>query len=259
MNGGQHVDPLDLVAYARGALHRAPAARVREHCRTCVECGDQLAAVMLLRRRAGVRPLNRRPSRLAAAAGIAVVALGAGVLWFSGTSGSVDTAGSVGTIDVPVAATPRVDPRSDPSIMAMVTYIGRELDPGTVASADAGTAAAGRALVAGDYGRAVDLLRAAPEGVEELLGLALYFDGRADEAREVLEAVVSPPAAGFGRLPHVSRLATYLLAAAYVEIGDLEAARRFLDTWEPAANVDPDRIDRELSRIREELSAHASP
>ncbi len=83
-----HVDSVDLVGYVRGRLGSRQAARVRVHCVECVDCGDQLAAVMLLRSGLGSSaPVSsvRWGPVLAVAAGV-FLAVGAGVFaWRSPT------------------------------------------------------------------------------------------------------------------------------------------------------------------------------
>ena len=44
-----HPPSTDLVGYARGMLTSARAASIRAHCESCVACGGELGALLLLR------------------------------------------------------------------------------------------------------------------------------------------------------------------------------------------------------------------
>ena len=86
MSVGMHADPLDMVAYVRGCLSNARAVEVREHCFACRDCGDQLAAVMVLRGAAPARAsVPWYASRSVAAAAGVVLLIGAAA-WLVGRS-----------------------------------------------------------------------------------------------------------------------------------------------------------------------------
>lgn len=94
---GVHPPVQRLIAYSRGELEQRAAARVRKHATECTDCGDQLAALLLLREHMIVgideAPVDRRPVRSGRAGGgsfraglavgvIAVVGFIAGGLWW---------------------------------------------------------------------------------------------------------------------------------------------------------------------------------
>lgn len=81
---GRHPDPYDMVAYARGHLHSGAADELLEHCESCSECGNQLAAVLLLRQSRGGRAgISGRRWIAAAAAAVLAIGLGVGGYWVS--------------------------------------------------------------------------------------------------------------------------------------------------------------------------------
>ena len=100
---GRHIDPLDMVDYARGLLDRARSRDVIDHCNACEECGDQLSVVLLLRRAAHESRVAEMPRAkrfwvaLPAARRAALVAASLGV---------VVAAGFLVTRSQPVAAPP---------------------------------------------------------------------------------------------------------------------------------------------------------
>jgi len=91
---GVHPPVQRLIAYSRGELEQRDAARVRKHATECADCGDQLAALMLLREHmilgideAPVRDVASSGGGRSVAAGVAaavlalVVAVAAAVAW----------------------------------------------------------------------------------------------------------------------------------------------------------------------------------
>lgn len=82
-----HPDVVELVDYARGVLVAERARRLRDHCTACAECGDQLAALLLLQPSARHAAPGRAAKfgRVAAAVGLLAVILAG---WWIVTPGS---------------------------------------------------------------------------------------------------------------------------------------------------------------------------
>lgn len=219
---GAHPDVLEFVAFARDELDRATADRLLEHCRSCPDCGDDLAATILLtslsvRKRP---PAWRRYAPVAAAAALVLVA----GLYFAlrprPTPGPVSATGPAPATQVPPPAT-EPDPtaelqrRVEAAALVPETTVAelRELataesipprlheiwfdHPRPAAAGDAEVAAGARYIVQHRYREAVALLEesrrldpASPE-VAGMLGVARYLDGdHSDETVALLRAGV---------------------------------------------------------------------
>lgn len=209
-----HPDVLELVAFARDELDRSAADRILEHCRSCPDCGDDLAATILL---TSLSP-RRRPApwrRYATVAAAAVLVLATGVC-FTVWQGRLPEATTVGTgpgagtlTDAP-AGTPDAEAelrrRMDAAASLPETTVDRLGDlattepipgrfhamwfdhPRPVATGDAEVGPGARRIVEGRYHEAVALLeesrRVAPESpeVQGMLGVARYLAGDHSDA-----------------------------------------------------------------------------
>lgn len=280
MRVGMHADPLDMVAYVRGSLSDARAAEVRKHCFACRDCGDQLAAVLILR---GATPARASApwyaSRLVAAAAGVVLLIGA-VAWFA--SGGV-VAGPPGLMDNSSAAASDGSASSlhgaggfaaltaaDVEIINMIPpllenqlkrlEVAVEVDSEAANTMSALQAGVG-ALADGDYGVAAGYLGRFgvsyhPTGTY-LLGLALFFDGRRlPDAQRTLEAHLStlsdPERVDWGT---ADRTAAYYLARVHLEAGQLDPALRLLrraalpPASDPGDVGDLDRVHRAARQL----------
>lgn len=257
---------MELVNYVRGTLPRGRAAVVRQHTRTCAACGDQLAAVMLLRERAGLvtpAPRWRRP-----AAAAAVVVIAAGLSWFAGDRGPsaiVEGATAPATEREPLpTALGDVDgdgpllPRDDPALVQTV----RVLASASVSAVEVGLAErTGERAVLGHMaaGRFGDAAAAGAASDVDLAirGVALYMAGDARGAAELLR-YADLPAPG-KRAPAMQRFATLARLASYMELGELDAVREiFADPEQVDVPEGQDRIDRTIAAIGEQLDAEAA-
>lgn len=262
MEENSHVDPIDLIEYARGGLSRPVVRRVREHCLGCAECGDQLAAILLLRERADVRPATP-PRRSAAAAAVLVIALGLGWLAVGGlpddgpgdariaeVESSPDGSAPAEAVAVEGPWSPRHE-RVFP--LAVRIYAGDRAGaaPATSGALDARSPAndaVRRALAAGRNTLAADLA-SDPTVDSRLAGVAYYLDGRIDEARRRLAPIVEPPSEGFIEAPPLDRFAVVALAGALAELGHTQGLKRLLADWVLPESADD--LARGLDRLSE--------
>ncbi|MFW6198875.1 MAG: hypothetical protein ACOC5E_03535 [Acidobacteriota bacterium] len=194
---GRHPDPTEMVAYARGALDADDAAAVLEHCESCRDCGNQLAAVLLLRQS---RESTAYPRRwiAAAAAAMLVVGLVTGVYWLQGSPGPGEDSlpGAPSIVEAPPGAEHEAATASYADLASREIpdwYFGTfeiVIERFGAVAADAG----GPSLIAifreaitamkrGQYGRAVELLEPCCGGGRyhrwgtALLGAALLGEG----------------------------------------------------------------------------------
>lgn len=114
----EHPDPIELIQLARGTLPDERAGELREHCVECGPCGDQLAAVVLLRDDAGGRTGRQMRRWQVAAAAVLLVGVGLVALFASvelgptgdrtgpGGASAVDALEDAGLPELQAAATP---------------------------------------------------------------------------------------------------------------------------------------------------------
>lgn len=257
-----HVDPVTIVDYVRGRLSGSRSAAVREHCHECADCGDQLAAVMLLRQGMERRPSKRWPQ--IAAVAVLVLAVGIGLaLTLRGPAATQDglLPAAAAPERTPAAVRSRAsgvvslpEPLADPQFQA---FAGRSLafvteaEVGADLPAAAGDPAAAllraRAVLAeGDFAAAAAALAPFAERDHTvgtpLLGISLYLAGHAAEAAPVLVAghallLGLPPGA---RERTVLSATRYLLAWSLLERGRPDQAGQVL-----AANLEGLAADEE--------------
>jgi len=220
---GAHPDVLELVAFARDELDRGRADRILEHCQSCRECGDDLAATMLL---TSLEPPQREPAwrRRAALAAVGVLLLTAGLCFAVWQEGTADRAAVIpdtaprtlarvpGTVPYPEAHLQRrielADDLPASTVEELRDLAAAEAFPRRfysrwferaqrVADGYADVAAGARRIVQRRYDDAVSLLeesrRVEPESPEVLgmLGAARYLSGdRSDATVELLRAGV---------------------------------------------------------------------
>ncbi len=275
-----HADPLDMVDYVRGSLSQDRADEVREHCFACRDCGDQLAAVILLRRAAPRQ--NQAPwyaHRSVAAAAAAVLLVGAAV-WFVGFGTERSVAGSTDN-HAAVAASPGAAPPpelagrdylevtpSDARILGAIAFMLEAVhEPGRVVTGSGAEADRSIALLAGvgalgdaRYGEAGSHLAEFasvyhPDGTL-LLGLALFFEGRRmPAARQALEAHVSRLQDSDSEWGTAGRAAAYYLARLQVQAGEYAAARTLLARIvQHDGSSDGDRVQEAVNQLLLELS-----
>ncbi len=275
-----HADPVDMVAYVRGSLSKARANDVRKHCFACRDCGDQLAAVMLLRGATPVRASGPWYASRSAAAAAALVLLAGAVAWFAWGGSSarpqelIDSGTAAGVSDPsarPLPGSPEFAmlTESDVQIINGIAQYERQLDGlGAATGSDsesANTLSALRAgvdaLSAGNYGVAAGYLDRFGDSYHPtgtyLLGLALFFEGRRrPDAWQALESHLSTlddP----GRVDWRTsdRATAYYLARLHLEAGELDAARQLLrqaalpPASDPGWVADLDQVQRNVRQL----------
>ncbi len=275
-----HADPLDMVTYVRGCLSEERAEEVRKHCFACRDCGDQLAAIILLRGAAPLRssvPWYARRSIAAAAA--AVIVLVGAAAWVAGRGAAPATRGPI-DVEAIVAASPdgasgsptgvRVFTEitlADIGIIEKVADLGSMIvgaeNPATnvnVGAAEVITAlqAGVRALADGEYGDAARALGGFASSYHPLgtplLGLALFFDGSdLPAARQALEAHVTVLDDLELTDSSNGHAAAYYLARLYLQAGHDHTARELLRRIVPDPGSDPDRLQEAVKQLLLEL------
>ncbi len=248
-----HADPLDMVTYVRGCLSEARAEEVRKHCFACRDCGDQLAAIILLRGAAPVRAsVPWYASRWVAAAAGVVLLVGASA-WLvglgvgAGPRGVVDNGDVVASPDRSIDSLPGAGgfaalTAADVEIINLIALVEGQLS-GLEVPAAAGSEAADTlssvqagvgALAGGDYGKAAGYLDRFGDSYHPagtyLLGLALFFEGsRLPDARQALETHLSALGdPGRTDWDSAGRTTAYYLARLHLEAGRSGAARQLL-------------------------------
>jgi hypothetical protein len=238
-----HIDPLDLVEYARGALGRARAEAIRQHCERCDDCGGQLLAVFLVREAHGVEPaVGPRGNRYRAAAAAAILLVGATALWSVFVPA---TPRPESTVVPRIAEEPGSASASEvvdlPASLAgglRAVLMGIEVESGiadnvAVGSEDVAVVTAARHLRRGDAEAVVQSLRArtgsADPRVDLLLGIAELLRGEPVAASAPLGRVAANPVAGEASYRLYWRAARLFLAEARYRVGDVEGAEALLD------------------------------
>ena len=208
----EHPDVTVLVEFALGGLRAEASARVRQHCDTCDDCADQLAAALLLRGGAIRRRATRQRRALVVAASI-VLAAGAAafaalwgpglanlatsetipadlVAWLRGSAAPVAAGGNAGRCGLGVEALGAM--RLDDAVGALEECVAR--DPG-ISNAHV---ALGIALyLHGDAARAIEYLEPAYRSEGDVLyDVAFWYlanaylvAGRVDDAIDLVEEV----------------------------------------------------------------------
>jgi tetratricopeptide (TPR) repeat protein len=255
---GEHPEAQTLVAYSRGTLSRSAAAEVRLHVADCRDCGDQLAALLLLREAAiegdvgrpgaVIQPfpvpqevLQRVPAarRWATAAMLAaaVMVVMAGVVtWRALTPAppAITPGPQVPTVSVSATNVERALVAENVNFLAEILAAGFEragngpLDDGTR------VARAAQLVNQGDTARARELLEPFASQYDEngtpLLGWLLFVDGDGDAAYQVLETVAAGRDATADPDPDsVANLSYFLLAQLRYAAGMPDGARDALD------------------------------
>ncbi len=278
MSVGMHTDPLDMVGYVRGSLSQECAAEVREHCFACRECGDQLAAVILLRRAAPLpAPAPWYWSRPVAAAAAVVLLVGAGA-WLATSGAEVPNAGVIDDRAVATRSPERagravladrdyleVTP-TDVGIMSAIAFlldgVGAPSSAVIDGGADAGSSLAlregVRALGEARYAEAAGYLeefgnRYHPTGTV-LLGMALFFDGRSmSAARQALENHVSKLQDSDDEWSTEARAGAYYLARLHIQADERAAARALLSRASQRDGSGSDRVQGAVNQLLLEL------
>lgn len=229
-----HADVLEIIDYAAGTLPARRAQQLQRHCSECAECGDRLAAVLLLQQaRAAERPRRgaTRAGVIAAAAAIlAALALG---LWVLRPATGIVTPQPDGLAAAAGIAND-LDYLQEPLGWLLWTV---EMQVGAATPAAAGAPLHGTLadvvslLRAGEYGlAATDVADADGTGIAPLLvGIARVHAGDAAGARPALTAAMEAfgEASENSTMQHAARL---YLAEAEWQCGEAEVARRHLET-----------------------------
>ncbi len=249
----RHFTAMEMADYARGLIAGSEGESLLQHCKECAQCGDQLAAILVLRRaKAAGHPLlsTRQRSRvsrkrwLAAAAGvvgIGVLAVGAQVLR-PGVEPDASTARSAlppPSAEEPagVAALATTEPLSP---LTIKIHTDGPISAGGAGSPDwlPRMNAAGSKIVNHDYGGAVADLEGlyAEDPTSQLaaayLGIARYLYG--DNSSEV-GALLARGATGNSE--SIARFAQWYLANYVLRSEqDMDSAREILN--ELATNSD---------------------
>lgn len=223
-----HADVLELIDYAGGRLPTERSQQLRRHCTECAECGDRLAAILVLRD-AQAAPVARRfagraAMALAAAATLATLALG---LW------SLRTVALPAAVPDP-AAIDATDSLQEPLRLLLWTVERSHGGPAHVAvgePGDAETAEAATLLRAGEFGGAAAVMsRAGDSGlIQLLLGVARVHAGDGAAARAPLERALASLEGGGDAMP-LAQAARLYLGEALLQSGDVQAARARLET-----------------------------
>jgi hypothetical protein len=238
-----HVEVMRLLDYARGRLGRRSAHSVREHCMGCEDCGDQLAAALLLRESTAgaeaARPAAASRRYPAAAAAAAAVLLAGAAFWSQ--DGLVRRAGSIvdaprGDAIAPGAEGPRLPASVEPVLTPMIW--GLELHVGDVRTVSAGSRSldlrdALVALRAGDAALVTERLAAyelgADPAVDIVVGTAQLLRGNASAAAERLSNALVGVRLTDPNTRAEFRGAAVFLAEAFAQQGDIAAALATLE------------------------------
>lgn len=269
----EHPTIEELVAYPLGALPAERSRQVWQHCSGCSECGNELAAIILVRSaaiteeaaehpredRSRVEPLREdRPGEKRSRENWKYLAIAASIVATIGI-GWMSLRLLRGPSDGQLAGTRAPAVPADPDYAALAT---RETLPQThlhfrfgMATPAAGTHR-GRvregvqAIVDGRYDEAESSLRALmlespSEETAVYLGIAMYLRGDlSDEAANLLSAA-DPAGGSLGRAGH------WYLANLFVARGEIGAARPILERL--GAREGTDRWGRRAQGLLERL------
>lgn len=232
-----HPDVVELVAFARGELDEDRSSALVEHCRTCSRCGDQMAAILLLREGPGrtsrrSRIFGRR-SLAAAAAVVIAVALGTlayvgGIGQSSGSAAHEAGASATGSAETEELARLATD-RPPPEIVVKVHF-------GPPVIADSATSGSKEGLILITRGRYVDAVAVLRKHLDErpgdvaagaFLGMALYLSG--DDSRRAAGLLAEGTRHGETWIRDWSQ---WYLANLRVRRGELMVARGLLEDLE---------------------------
>lgn len=213
-----HVGAEVMVAFVHGDLSAAELETLSEHCTSCKECGDQLAALLSVRR--SRRQQNVRHARTAVAAFVVLTLVGL-ALGVRGFGTGLSTSAPTESDWAELATSEGPDPR----------LVRRIFGDGLPADTDTRlmeTRTAFEHLVNGRLEQAIEILRGlylerSADDVAAYLGIALYLSGQADEVVEGLlrQGVNSSRTAD----AHYSQ---WYLANHFLRLGDPQSAESIL-------------------------------